>query len=150
MRMAIAKAREGIGKGQSPFGACIVSAGEVLACSHNLVWSGSDITAHAEVSAIRDACARLSTIDLSGSVIYSTCEPCPMCFAACHWARISKIIFGSCIEDAQGCGFSELTIPNQRMKQLGNSPVEVEGDFMRGNCLELFREWTARADRRAY
>ena len=150
MRMAIATAREGIEKGQSPFGACIVKDGEVLACAHNVVWSDSDITAHAEVTAIRAVCAGLNAIDLSGSVIYSTCEPCPMCFAACHWARISRIVFGSRIEDAQGCGFSELTISNQRMKELGNSPVEVEGDFMREECVDLFREWSARAGRRAY
>jgi len=75
MRLAIARAREGVDKGQSPFGACIVKNGEVIACEHNLVLQSTDITAHAEIHAIRMACRKLNSIDLSGSMIYSTCEP---------------------------------------------------------------------------
>ena len=92
MRLAIAKAREGIKKGQAPFGACIVKNGKVIACSHNIVWESLDITAHAEINAIRTTCKKLKSVDLSGCTIYSTCEPCPMCFSACHWGRISRIV----------------------------------------------------------
>src|SRR5688572_18464025 len=100
MRLALAKARDGVEGGQSPFGACVVREGRVVACVHNVVWATTDITAHAEVHALRQACRELGTIDLSGSTIYSTCEPCPMCFSACHWARTTRIVYGASIADA--------------------------------------------------
>ena len=115
MELAIAKTREGIRHGQTPFGACIVKKGRVIACSHNEVWKNTDITAHAEVAAIRVACRKLGTIDLSGCTIYSTCEPCPMCFSAIHWAGIGKIVYGAGIADAAECGFGELEISNAAM-----------------------------------
>src|SRR5687768_18131568 len=99
MRMAIDKCREGIASGQSPFGACIVKDGQVIALEHNVVWETTDITAHAEVTAIRAACRNIDDIDLTGSVIYSTTEPCPMCFSASHWARIGTIVYGASIAD---------------------------------------------------
>lgn len=141
MRLAIAKTVEGIRKGQTPFGACIVLDGRVLSCAHNLVWKTTDITAHAEVAAIRAACRRLRTVNLEGAVIYCTCEPCPMCFAACHWARISRIVYGARIKDALLCAFNELTVSNARMKRLGKSPVAIEGGFLGKECAELFRLW---------
>lgn len=144
MNLAVDKAREGIDDGQTPFGACIVKDGDVIACEHNNVWKKTDITAHAEVTAIRKACELLGTIDLSGCVIYTTCEPCPMCFTACHWARISKIFYGANISDAQNAGFNELTIPCEVMKQLGNSNVDLEGGVLREKCSELFKIWAAR------
>lgn len=150
MRRAIEKAREGIARGQTPFGACIVRDGRVVACEHNVVWATTDITAHGEVNAIRVACKALGTIDLSGCTIYSTCEPCPMCFSAIHWAKIPTIVFGARIEDAKAAGFSELEVANTTLKQLGKSPVKIEEDFMRDECAALFREWTARADRKSY
>lgn len=150
MRLAIGVAREGIGKGQTPFGACIVKAGKVVSCEHNRVWETTDITAHAEIVAIRKACEKLESIDLSGSVIYSTCEPCPMCFSAIHWARISKIVFGARIKDAERAGFSELSISNDSMIELGDSPVVVAGSFLRDECIALFTEWSARKDRKVY
>lgn len=150
MRLALEKAREGIEKGQSPFGACIVKDGKVIACEHNVVVANTDITAHAEIHAIRKACKELGTIDLSGCVIYSTCEPCPMCFAACHWARISKIIYGATIEDSKGFGFNELPITNEEMKDNGSSQLEVIGNFMREESISLFEQWAKREDRVIY
>ncbi|MFH1788584.1 MAG: nucleoside deaminase [Candidatus Altiarchaeota archaeon] len=150
MRLAIEKAREGITAGQTPFGACIVKNGEVVSCEHNRVWETTDITAHAEICAIRKACEKLGTVELSGSVIYSTCEPCPMCFSAIHWAKIDRIIFGARIKDAEKAGFSELPISNETMDRLGKSPLEVTGDFMREENLNLFREWSERGDQRVY
>jgi len=73
-----------------------------------------------------------------------------MCFAACHWAKISRIVFGARIEDACGAGFGELTISNSRMVRLGGSPVEIIGDFLRDEALDLFRRWSASGDARAY
>ena len=150
MRMAIARAIEGIEKGQSPFGACIVKDSQVISCEHNMVWQSTDITAHAEITAIRKACQKLDTIDLSGSVIYSTTEPCPMWFAACHWAKISKIVYGARIEDAKKFGFSELTVSNQKMKDFGGSDVEIVADFLRDETITLFEAWSARKDKRVY
>ena len=150
MRMAIAKALEGVRGGQSPFGACIVKDGKVVSCSHNIVWKTTDITAHAEVTAIREACRVLKAIDLLGAVLYSTCEPCPMCFSAIHWAKISKVFFGTCIEDAKALGFGELTIANETMKALGKSPVALAGDFLREESLEVFRLWSGQKNRRVY
>lgn len=150
MRLAIAKAKDGIAAGQTPFGACIAQNGTVVACEHNVVWATTDITAHAEVHAIREACRRLQRVDLSGCVIYSTCEPCPMCFSAIHWARIDQIVFGAGIADADALGFSELAVSNRQLKTMGPSPVEVVEGFLRDECLEVFRAWAEQPGRKAY
>ncbi len=150
MQLALDKAKEGVDAGQSPFGACIVKNGTVIACEHNNVWGSTDITAHAEVHAIREANKKLNTIDLSGCIIYSTCEPCPMCFTAIHWARIDKIYFGAGIDDAKRFGFNELTISNEMLKNHGSSKVEIEAGFMREKCLELFEYFESRKDKRTY
>ncbi|MHB0999138.1 MAG: nucleoside deaminase [Armatimonadota bacterium] len=150
MRLAIRRASEGIKHGQTPFGACIVKDGAAIICEHNMVWENTDITAHAEVTAIREACSIMGTIDLSGCVMYTTCEPCPMCFSACHWARISKIVYGAHISDARDAGFNELTISNTVMKESGGSPVELVDGVLRVECADLFKEWAAHPGSRAY
>ncbi len=150
MTAAINAATEGIEAGQTPFGACIARDDKIIIAAHNAVWKNTDITAHAEIQAIRTACRKLNTIDLAGCVIYSTCEPCPMCFSACHWARISKIVFGARIEDAEKAGFRELGISNEQMKTLGRSGVEIVGDFLRDECVGLFEAWAGRKDKRPY
>ena len=148
--MAIAKAREGISNGQTPFGACIVKNGEAVTCQYNRVWEENNITSHAEIVAIREACKILDTVDLSGCTIYTTTEPCPMCFSAIHWAKIDAIYFGTRIADAQEVGFSELTISNEEMKEQGNSSVQIVGDFMHEENRQVFQEFTAKADKRLY
>ncbi len=150
MRLAINKAKEGIKRGQTPFGACIARNREVVTCVHNRVWEDTDITGHAEICAIREACRKLNAVDLAGCVIYSTCEPCPMCFSACHWAKISKIVYGARIEDAKKLGFSELTISNDTMKKSGNSPIEIVGDVLWDENIELFRLWSEQENKRIY
>ncbi len=110
----------------------------------------TDITAHAEIHAIRQACRKLKTVDLSGCTIYSTCEPCPMCFSACHWARISTIVFGTRISDAQDAGFHELTISNRRLKSLGGSSITLVGGVLRNEALNLFRLWSGQRRPRPY
>lgn len=150
MQLAIDKTMEGADKGNTPFGACIVKDGKVIACCHNRVWADTDITAHAEIVAIREACTRLGTVDLAGAVLYSTCEPCPMCFSAIHWANIAKIFFGARIEDARDLGFNELTISNEMMKNEGKSPVEIEAGFMREENLALFEYWDGLEGKKTY
>jgi tRNA(Arg) A34 adenosine deaminase TadA len=138
MRLAVEQAKQSVRDGQSPFGAVIVKDGEVVCAVHNVVWATTDITAHAEVHALRVACDKLATIDLAGCTIYSSTEPCPMCFSAIHWANCDRIVFGTYIEDADAAGFRELSISNEQMKSLGGSMVEVEGGVLRDEAQEAF------------
>ncbi len=150
MEMAIREARKNLRTlDGGPFGACIIRGGTVLAAARNTVLR-NDATAHAEVNAIRKACRRLGRYDLSGSIIYSTTEPCPMCFSAVHWARIGIIVHGTNIADARRAGFHELEISNRRLKTLGRSPIAIIGDFLRPECLELFEAWGALPGKRLY
>lgn len=150
MRLAIRKARDGIGADQSPFGACIVRDGRVIACEHNVVWRTTDSTAHAEVTAIRAACRAVGDVKLTGATIYSTTEPCPMCFAAIHWAGIARIVYGTSIADAERAGFGELTISNIEMKRMGGSTVEIVHGLLAAEAAALFGEWLANPRHRAY
>ncbi len=150
MLLAIKKAEEGIGRGQTPFGACIVKDGKVISCAHNTVWGTNDITAHAEIAAIRRACRKLKTIDLTGAVIYSTCEPCPMCFSACHWAKISMIVYGTKIADAEKSGFNELKISSQELKKAGKSAIKLVGGVLKKENTDLFKKWLSKAGKRVY
>ena len=150
MRLAIAKAREGIRKGQTPFGACIVRNNKVIACNHNLVWKSNNITAHAEMVSINSACRALKTIDLSGCTIYSTCEPCPMCFSACHWARISRIVSGCTINDAKNFGFNEMMVFNLKLKKLIKSKIKITSKLALNENIELFKFWQKHTEAKAY
>jgi tRNA(Arg) A34 adenosine deaminase TadA len=150
MRMAIRKALEGVREGGSPFGACVVHGTEVVACVHNVVRQSCDVTAHAEVHALRVACRERGTIDLSGCTVYATTEPCPMCFSAIHWARCDRIVYGTAIADARALGFNELAISNEQMKAQGGSPVRVEGGFLRDECLAVFEAFAQQEDRFLY
>ncbi|TDI97077.1 MAG: nucleoside deaminase [Deltaproteobacteria bacterium] len=150
MNLAIDKAREGMKKGQMPFGACIVKNNKVVVSAHNVVWKDTDITAHGEVNAIRKACKKLKTVNLKGCVIYSTCEPCPMCFTACHWSKISKIYYGVSLADAKKVGFIELDISNQKMRVLGRSHMKLKGGLREVECQELFDEFSKLKNKRTY
>jgi tRNA(Arg) A34 adenosine deaminase TadA len=141
MIAAIDKAKEGIAAGQSPFGAIIVRAGEIVARAHNTVWRDTDPTAHAEVNCIRSAATALETIDLSGCKMYSTCEPCPMCLAAIHWSKIERVVYGATIADAARAGFCELHVDARLLAELGKSPLHVQSGLLREECAELFEIW---------
>jgi tRNA(Arg) A34 adenosine deaminase TadA len=141
LRRAIEVCRDGIAAGQSPFGAVIVRDGAVVASAHNTVWRDGDPTAHAEVNALRAAASALKTIELSGCTLFSTCEPCPMCLAASHWAKVDRVVFGAAIADATAAGFGELPIAAAALAALGRSPLWVEGGLLREACADLFRQW---------
>ena len=141
MLLAIAKTREGIALGQSPFGSIVARGGEVVAATHNTVWRDTDPTAHAEVNCLRAAARALATIDLTGCTLYSTCEPCPMCLAAIHWARVDRVVFGATIADAAAAGFRELHVPAADLATLGGSHLIVAGGLLRAECAALFAEW---------
>ena len=108
MRRAIALSREKMAEGAGgPFGAVIVKDGRIIAEGYNQVTSQNDPTAHAEVVAIRAACAALGSFSLRGAEIYASCEPCPMCLAAIYWARIDRIFYGNDRRDAARIGFDD-------------------------------------------
>ncbi len=151
MRAAIQAAKNSVSLGAGgPFGACIVRDGKVLSVSSNHVLLGHDPTAHAEVMAIRLACQALETHLLEGAEIYSTTEPCPMCFSSLHWARVAKIYYGTGIDDVTKLGFNEMPLSNLQIRELIQSPVEITPDFLREECLELLEFWQGIESRRTY
>ena len=141
MELAIKWARAGIKKGQSPFGACIVKNDKVIACAHNTVWKDTDVTEHAEINAIKKANRKLKKIHLDDCTIYSTTEPCPMCFTAIHWSHIGRIVFGTDMKDSSKYGFNELKIPDKILASHQKRKIRITEGFMREECLELFKEW---------
>ena len=149
MRQAIALAVENIKNGGGPFGAVIVKDGKIIATGANRVTVNNDPTAHAEVSAIRAACTKLGTFDLSGCVIYTSCEPCPMCLGAIYWAHIDKIYYGANQYDAAKIDFDDSFIyreleltPDKR-----NKPVE---NILHDEALAPFRAWQEKEDKIRY
>jgi len=150
MDRAIREARRNLVRPDGgPFGACIVMDGRIVAVARNTVLT-SDATSHAEVNAIRKASKKLRTFDLTGCEIYSTTEPCPMCFGAIHWARIATVYYGTGIRDAARAGFNELRISNAQMKALGGSKIRLVPGFMRDECQELFDAWLVMPDKNRY
>ncbi|MBP3745826.1 MAG: nucleoside deaminase [Prevotella sp.] len=149
MRRAIALSIESVNSGGGPFGAVIARNGEIVAEGSNNVTSHHDPTAHAEVSAIREACRKLETFDLSGCDIYTSCEPCPMCLGAIYWAHIDKIYYANDRRDAADIGFDDDFIyqeialkPTERTK-----PSEI---LLREEAIEAFKQWEAKADKTEY
>lgn len=121
MREAIRLSEENVANGGGPFGAVIARDGEIVATGVNRVTADHDPTAHAEVRAIREACKKLNTFDLSGCEIYSSCEPCPMCLGAIYWAHLDRLYYGNDKTDAKEIGFDDSFIydeialsPNRR------------------------------------
>ena len=141
MKLAVKAAQKSIRTlGGGPFGAYIVKYGKAVALAGNTVFK-QDATCHAEVNAIRIASKKLKTYDLSECVIYTTTEPCPMCFSAIHWSGIACVIFGSKIADAARAGFNELCISAKKMKREGASSVKICPGFLAKDCGELYKEW---------
>ena len=150
MRIAIAKARDGIAHGQLPVAAAVVREGKVIAVTHNTVWRSCDPTAHAEMNCIRQACLTIRDINLGGCHLFTTTEPCPMCLAASHWSKIERVVYGATIADAAGAGFSELQIPAAQLAAMGHSPLKVESGLLRNECAGLFAEWKKAGLSQAY
>jgi tRNA(Arg) A34 adenosine deaminase TadA len=150
MQLAIAACRDGLAAGQSPFGCAIAIGDRVIAQTHNTVVLTTDSTAHAEVNAIRAGCQATAEIFLTDAIVATTCEPCPMCMAALHWARVDTVYYGATITDAQGAGFNELQLPAAELLQRGGSSVRLVGDTLAAECAGLFAEWQANPNKRAY
>jgi tRNA(Arg) A34 adenosine deaminase TadA len=150
MRLAIAAARRGIAKGQSPFGCAISLNGTVIAAAHNVVLLTTDCTAHAEINALREACRAVGDIHLAGADVATTCEPCPMCMAALHWARVNTVYYGATIADAAAGGFNELHLPAADVVRIGKSHVRLVPGVLADECAALFREWAQTPGATAY
>lgn len=141
MQIAIQEAREGISNGDGgPFGTAIVRDGVLIASGHNHVLAYNDPTCHGEVDAIRKACKRLGTFDLTGCELYTTGEPCHMCLCACMWANISKIYYGCTVADNEIIGFRD-----NKFDQIFGGRDKL-GDYMteidREACLRLFQDYS--------
>jgi len=150
MRLAIDKAREAIAAGQTPVGCAIAIGDRIVAANHNCVLATTDITAHAEMTTLREACRNVGGILLEGALVASTLEPCPMCMAALHWARVDTVVYGATSADAKAVGFNELRIPAAEVIRLGGSQVKLQGDVLRQECTALFDEWHKRGKVIAY
>ena len=136
------------GKG-GPFGAVIARGGEIIAEGHNRVTSANDPTAHAEVVAIREACAALGSFDLSGCVIYASCEPCPMCLSAIYWARLEAIYYANGREDAARIGFDDALLYEEIAKPIEGRALPMTRIVL-AEADEIFREWEAKEDKVPY
>jgi tRNA(Arg) A34 adenosine deaminase TadA len=150
MRLAVAKAREGIDAGQSPFGCAIAQGERVVAVAHNTVLQTTDITAHAEINALRQACQTTGEIHLEGAIAAATCEPCPMCMAALHWARVATVYYGAEIADAESGGFNELRLPAAELLRAGGSRVKLVPGLLSEECRSLFDQWRRSSSCRPY
>jgi len=141
MREAIRLSKENVEKGSGgPFAAVIVKDGVIVASGVNLVTTNNDPTAHAEVVAIREACATLKSYQLENCEIYCSCEPCPMCLAAIYWARISKIYFANTKEDAAAIDFDDQFIYNEIDLPIEDRKLPTT-QLLREEALEAFSKW---------
>lgn len=132
MEMAIEEAL----KGNFPFGALIVKNDEVIAKAHNT--AGLDPTAHAEINAIRNACKKLKDSNLDGCVLYTTCEPCPMCFTAAWWANISIIVYGTEGEDVTEEDW-KINIKCEELNKRSGNKIQIKSGVLRDKCLNIFK-----------
>ena len=149
MREAIHLADESVKNGGGPFGAVIVRDGEIIAGSANSVTRDNDPTAHAEVNTIRQACRKLGTFDLSDCVIYTSCEPCPMCLGAIYWAHLDRIYYGNTRMDAAEIDFDDDFIYKEILKPLdGRSLPSIP--VLRNEAILTFRYWQEKEDKTEY
>lgn len=132
-----------------PFGAVIVKDGEIVAEGVNRVTVANDPTAHAEVTAIREACARLGVFDLAGCEMYTSCEPCPMCLGAIYWARLARVFYGNVASDAAEIGFDDSFIYREFSQALNARSIPMV-QMMRGQALAAFRAWQQKPNKVPY
>lgn len=149
LREAIKTACDGIKEGGGPFGALITKECTIIGRAYNRVVVSHDPTAHAEVLAIREASETLGTHDLSGCVLYASCEPCPMCLGAAYWAGITRVVYAANREDAAAAGFSDSFIYSEISLDPGNRKITFIHLPDAGGG-EPFREWERFGDRIPY
>jgi len=150
MRMAIEMAIDNVNSGRGgPFAAIIVKGGEVVATGTNLVTSTNDPTAHAEVTAIREACRRLGSFQLTGCDVYTTCEPCPMCLGAIYWARPARVYYAATRADAADAGFDDSMIYDELERPVQDRRIPMRM-LLREEALSAFEAWKQYGQRVPY
>jgi len=150
MEEAIRLAEIGMKKGDGgPFGAVIVRDGEIIGKGWNRVLATNDPTAHAEITAIRDACNRSGSYWLEDAEIYVNCEPCPMCLAAIYWARIAKLTFGASRDDAAAIGFDDALIYNEVLLPPDQRIIAISR-YGRKQAIKIMQQWQEFADKQTY
>ncbi|NCT11015.1 MAG: nucleoside deaminase [Flavobacteriia bacterium] len=150
MNEAVKAALQGMENNEGgPFGCIVVKDGEIIGRGNNRVTSTNDPTAHAEVIAIRDACKNLNSFQLDGCVIYTSCEPCPMCLGAIYWARPDKVFYGSNQQDAANIGFDDAFIYKEILLPYEKRSILFE-QIGRKIALEPFLKWTAKENKITY
>lgn len=146
IRLSIEKMKAGFG---GPFGAVIVRNNQIIARGFNNVLSSNDPTAHAEVDAIRKACATLQTYQLTDCDLYTSCEPCPMCLGAIYWARFRKVYYGNSKQDAAAIGFDDHFIYGELEKPLAARSIPME-QLLPEEANAAFQEWHAHPGKTNY
>ena len=147
---AIALAKEGVEKGAGgPFGCVIVKDGMIVGKGHNQVTSTNDPTAHAEVMAIRDACAKLGAYQLTGCDLYTSCEPCPMCLGAIYWARPRRVIYACTRDEAANAGFDDAVIYREINIPADKRKIPFDQQYL-SEAVALFDLWKIKGDKRLY
>jgi tRNA(Arg) A34 adenosine deaminase TadA len=150
MKKAIALATENVASGAGgPFGAVVVRDGQIIATGVNQVTTTSDPTAHAEVVAIRAACKALDDFQLTGCVVYTSCEPCPMCLSALYWSRCDAIFFGNSAADAMAAGFDDSFLYEEVTKPLDQRSIPTKR-LLGDEAIESFNAWRAKTDKIEY
>ncbi len=132
-----------------PFGAVVVKDGEIIGEGWNCVTSTNDPTAHAEVMAIRRACKKLGSFQLEDCILYTSCEPCPMCLGAIYWARPEKIYYACTRKDAAKIGFDDQFIYDEIAGEIGRRKIKTV-NFMREEAMSVFENWENKADKVEY
>jgi guanine deaminase len=148
MQLALDEARRGLDRGQFPFGCAIALDGDV-AVGSDCERETTDVTAHAEIVALRRANAEWGRLYLDGAMVATTCEPCVMCAGALHWAKAGTVWYGASVEDSRAAGLSKLTVSFSDLVRMGEMNVQLVPGFRRDECLELMYRWDADAARRA-
>jgi tRNA(Arg) A34 adenosine deaminase TadA len=149
MQQAIELSKENVLNGGGPFGAVIVRDGEVIATGTNRVTANNDPTAHAEVNAIRSACAKEGTFKLEGCTCYTSCEPCPMCLAALYWAGVERIFYGNTKDDAKAINFDDSFIYDEIAKPYAKRAIPII-NIMREEAISAFKMWEKSEDKVEY
>jgi guanine deaminase len=149
MERAIQLAIDNVRSGGGPFGAVVVKDRQIIAEGANSVTATNDPTAHAEVVAIRKACAALGAFDLAGCEIYTSCEPCPMCLGAIYWARPARVYFGSAAADASKAGFDDSLIYSEIPRPYAERKIPMQ-QLMAGEAIEAFRAWERQPNKIPY
>ena len=149
MHRAIDLSIENVRNGGGPFGAVIVRDGEIIAEGVNRVTANLDPTAHAEVSAIRNACQHVKDFRLKGCTIYTSCEPCPMCLSAIYWAGIDRIYYANTKKDAEAIGFGDNFIYEELRKGNASRSIPMRS-LMRQEAQQAFRDWSEKEDKVEY